>query len=81
MPKTIKIQQYVVELPCSGSITGRNGTFDITKLSIWGDDDVLFIEGISKSNRILNGGLKVQTSVFLDAAIQLLSQRLIGGVE
>lgn len=61
--KEINIEVSTKDCKRPGFIQGRNGTADLTAVHIWGDD-MIFIDGIGKRGRTINGGLQIPRSVF-----------------
>jgi hypothetical protein len=53
--------------PVVGVITGRNGTFDIVDIDVWfaNGAERVWIDGIGKSGKVINGGIGVETSLFI----------------
>ena len=65
----------VIENPRDGMITGRNGTFDITGVSIWDGNGKCFIDGIGKRGNAIKGGLMLPSDKMDELAFKWLEER------
>jgi hypothetical protein len=73
-----KTKTIVVDADTEGFITGRNGTFDITKVVLTqthsGSLEVL-IDGVGKRGKFLNGGLRVTVAAMDELCEKWLKER------
>jgi hypothetical protein len=57
-------------------IVGRNGTFPLTALQIWGGKPTVYVDGIGRRGKIVRGGFALRSHQALDRACrQWLEQR------
>lgn len=59
----------------SGWITGRNGTFDLSRVHLWQGTHAVFIDGIGQRGKTINGGLGLDTATMDELAARWLTAR------
>ena len=71
MSKTLRI-------PAPGFIKGRNGAFDIVGIELWvpeQDDFDVWVDGVGKRGKVINGGLRIAPTGFDEVCRQYLETR------